>query len=73
MNFGDSKGMTFDSVLIYPTQPMVKWIENHNESLEEISRHKLCVAGTRARYLVGIVWAKETCSATDINFWSPSL
>ena len=73
MNFGDSKGMTFDSVLIYPTQPMVKWIENHNESLEEISRNKFYVAVTRARYLVGIVWAKETCSATDINFWSPSL
>lgn len=73
MNFGDSKGMTFDSVLIYPTQPMVKWIENHNESLEEISRNKFYVAVTRARYLVGIVWAKETCSATDIFFWSPSL
>lgn len=73
MNFGDSKGMTFDSVLIYPTQPMVKWIENHNESLEEISRNKFYVAVTRARYLVGIVWAKETCSAKDINFWSPSL
>lgn len=73
MNFGDSKGMTFDSVLIYPTQPMVKWIENHNESLEETSRNKFYVAVTRARYLVGIVWTKETCSATDINFWSPSM
>lgn len=73
MNFGDSKGMTFDSVLIYPTQPMIKWIENHNESLEETSRNKFYVAVTRARYLVGIVWTKETCSATDINFWSPSM
>lgn len=73
MNFGDSKGMTFDSVLIYPTQPMIKWIENHNERLEETSRNKFYVAVTRARYLVGIVWTKETCSATDINFWSPSM
>lgn len=73
MNFGDSKGMTFDSVLIYPTQPMVKWIENHSASLEEISRNKFYVAVTRARYLVGIVWTKETCSATDIYFWSPSM
>lgn len=73
MNFGDSKGMTFDSVLIYPTQPMVKWIENHNERLEETSRNKFYVAVTRARYLVGILWTKEICSATDINFWSPSM
>ena len=73
MNFGDSKGMTFESVLIYPTQPMIKWIENHNESLEETSRNKFYVAVTRARYLVGIVWTKETCSATDISFWSPSM
>lgn len=73
LNFGDSKGMTFESVLIYPTQPMIKWIENHNESLEETSRNKFYVAVTRARYLVGIVWTKETCSATDINFWNPSM
>ena len=73
MNFGESKGLTFDSVLIYPTQPMVKWIEDHNEDLEETSRFKFYVAVTRARYLVGIVWTKDTCMATDITFWSPSM
>ena len=73
INFGDSKGMTFDSVLIYPTQPMIKWIEDHNENLEETSRNKFYVAVTRARYMVGIVWAKNTCSATDISFWDPTI
>lgn len=73
MNFGESKGMTFDSVLIYPTQPMIKWIEDHNEKLEDTSINKFYVAVTRACYLVGIVWPKDTCSATDINFWSPSM
>lgn len=73
MNFGDSKGLTFDSVLIYPTQPMLKWIEDHNKNLEDTSRNKFYVAVTRARYLVGIVWPKETCSATDISFWNPSM
>ena len=73
MNFGDSKGLTFDSVLIYPTQPMRKWIENHDEKLEDTSRNKFYVAVTRARYLVGIIWPKDTCSATDINFWTPTM
>lgn len=73
INFGESKGLTFDSVLIYPTQPMIKWIENHNNNLEETSKYKFYVAVTRARFLVGIVWPKETCSATDINFWNPSM
>ena len=73
MNFGESKGMTFDSVLIYPTQPMIKWIENHDEKLEDSSINKFYVAVTRARYMVGIVWPKDTCSATDISFWSPSM
>ena len=73
MNFGESKGMTFDSVLIYPTQPMIKWIENHNEQMEETSINKFYVAVTRARYLVGIVWPKAGCSASDIGFWCPSI
>lgn len=73
MNFGESKGMTFDSVLIYPTQPMIKWMENHDEKMEETSINKFYVAVTRARYLVGIVWPKDTCSATDITFWTPSV
>ena len=73
MNFGDSKGMTFDSVLIYPTQPMIKWMENHDEKLEDTSMNKFYVAVTRARYMVGIVWAKNTCSATDISFWDPTI
>lgn len=72
MNFGASKGMTFDAVLIYPTQPMIKWIENHNEKLEDTSANKFYVAVTRARYLVGILWPKDTCSATDIEFWNPT-
>ena len=72
-NFGESKGQTFDIVLIYPTNDMIEWIENHNVQLKSQTRNKFYVAVTRARYLVGIVWTKETCSATDINFWSPSM
>lgn len=72
-NFGDSKGQTFDSVLIYPTKDMVEWIENHKKQLKSETKNKFYVAVTRARYMVGIVWSKDTCSATDISFWTPSM
>jgi len=59
MNFGESKGLTFDRVLIYPTKPFLDWLKNKNASLQETSRSKLYVAITRARYSVGIVSDEE--------------
>lgn len=70
MNFGESKGLTFDGVLIYPTNDMKDWIENHDTELAFSTRCKFYVAVTRAKYVVGIVWDKETCSARDIHFWN---
>ena len=69
MNFGESKGLTFDGVLIYPTKDMREWIENHDKELAFATRCKFYVAVTRAKYVVGIVWDKKTCSASDIKFW----
>lgn len=69
MNFGNSKGLTFDGVLIYPTDPMKKWIENNEKELTFVARCKFYVAVTRAKYIVGIVWDKKTCSAADLDFW----
>lgn len=54
-NFGKSKGLTFDRVLIYPTMPIKKWIKN-NKDLTPVSRCKFYVAITRAKYSVGIVY-----------------
>ncbi|TXI34887.1 MAG: ATP-dependent helicase [Niabella sp.] len=56
MNFGESKGLSFDRVLIYPTKPIEKWLKNNNCDLETTSRAKLYVAITRARYSVGFVY-----------------
>jgi ATP-dependent DNA helicase UvrD/PcrA len=56
MNFGESKGLSFDRVLIYPTQPISKWLLNHESELAPTSRSKFYVAITRARYSVGIVY-----------------
>ena len=55
MNFGESKGLSFDRVLIYPTTSMLAWIKNNKLELKDISRSKLYVAVTRAKYSVGIV------------------
>jgi DNA helicase-2/ATP-dependent DNA helicase PcrA len=54
-NFGKSKGLTFDRVLIYPTDPIFKWLVSSENKLKGISRAGFYVALTRARYSVGIV------------------
>lgn len=48
-NFGESKGLEFQRVLIYPTKPMWDWIVNKNSLLKEQSKARLYVAVTRAR------------------------
>lgn len=73
MNFGESKGLTFDGVLIYPTKDMKDWIENNDKDLAFATRCKFYVAVTRAKYVVGIVWDKKTCSSNDINFWNHAI
>lgn len=35
-NFGESKGLTFDRVLIYPTSSIKKWLDNQQYHLEKI-------------------------------------
>ena len=55
INFGYSKGRTFDRVIIYPTRPILKWLDAHNSNLEEQSRARFYVAITRAKYSVAII------------------
>lgn len=65
MNFGESKGLTFDRVIIYPTAAITKWIFNHDEELKAQSRSKFYVAVTRAKYSVAIV--AENKKGANIN------
>lgn len=54
INFGASKGLTFDRVLIFPTSGIKKFIKSGN--IEDIGdRAKFYVAVTRARHSVAIV------------------
>jgi DNA helicase-2/ATP-dependent DNA helicase PcrA len=55
MNFGKSKGLTFDRVLIYLPGTMLKWLKDANTDLAGGSRAKLYVAITRARLSVAFV------------------
>lgn len=56
MNFGESKGRSFERVLIYPTEPIKKWLKNHGAELPPTSCSKLYVAITRARQSVAFVY-----------------
>lgn len=65
-NMGESKGKTFDRVLIYPTNPMLEWIKDNNYNFTRTVKgigkkligvkEKLYVSITRARYSVAIVY-----------------
>lgn len=55
MNFGESKGLTFERALIYPTKKFTDWLKDPVTELQPDVRAKFYVALTRARSSVGIV------------------
>ena len=63
--FGKSKGLTFDRVLIYPTDPIIQWLENSTKKLADTSRAGLYVAMTRAKYSVCFALDKKQIEALD--------
>ena len=54
LNIGVSKGSTYDRVLIFPTKPMLAYLESRDLAKFK-SREELYVAVTRARYSVAFV------------------
>ncbi|MCK5474956.1 MAG: UvrD-helicase domain-containing protein [Candidatus Pacebacteria bacterium] len=56
LNYGASKGLSFDRVLIYPTDKIKKYIKDGNLTGIETVKAKFYVAVTRARYSVGIIY-----------------
>lgn len=61
MNFGESKGLTFERVLIYPHGPAKAWLASGKVSDVEKSLTKMYVATTRARYSVAFVYDGKRC------------
>jgi len=62
MNFGESKGLTFDRVLIYPHGPARKWLASGDIGYVAKSTAKMYVAATRARYSVAFVYDGKVCN-----------
>jgi DNA helicase-2/ATP-dependent DNA helicase PcrA len=54
LNIGVSKGSTYDRVLIFPTKPMLQYLEDRDPTKLK-SREMLYVAATRARQSVAFV------------------
>jgi len=71
-NFGESKGLGFDRVLIYPTKPIIQYLKDGKLKKETKDKNgekkesaafdiaKFYVAVTRARFSVGIVYDYNT-------------
>lgn len=67
LNMGESKGMTFERVLIYPTGDMLKWINNRSTQLAPRTKSKFYVALTRAKYSVAIVCKDDKLYKRDLE------
>lgn len=72
MNFGNSKGLTFDRVLVYPTKPMKEWLYSEKELNSTKSKAQLYVAITRAKYSVAFV-AENLVPLDGVQHYTPNV
>ena len=72
MNIRLAKGLTFDRVLIYPTNKILNYMKTGKvEYLDNSIRTIFYVASTRARISATIVYDQETCGFDDlVKPWS---
>jgi DNA helicase-2/ATP-dependent DNA helicase PcrA len=68
MNFGESKGLGFNRVLIYPNGPIRKFLSQNDRGAISNARAKLYVGVTRARYSVAFV-LDGTCTVPGISLY----
>ena len=69
LNFGLAKGLQFKRVLIVPTTPIQRYLQDGALSHVAKSRDKLHVAVTRASYSVAFVFDGQ--SPIIPNRWNP--
>lgn len=70
MNFGESKGLTFDRVLIFTHKAGRDWLSTGDYSKVDKVASKLYVAATRARYSVAFVCDKDS-PISGVTRWAP--
>ena len=68
-NFGQSKGKTFDRVMIFPTETILQWLKDNKTKLQPKTRADLYVAVTRAKYSVAFVIPNEMCGDINMAVW----
>lgn len=68
---GEVKGLDFPNVIIYPTESMLKWVNNMSIRLADETRAKFYVAVTRAEITMAIVVPDNFCISSDsaLKFW----
>jgi len=70
LNFGMSKGLTFDRVLIFPTKPIKEYLKDGN--LEKIGdKSKFYVAITRAKSSVAFIY-EDSCFSDKVKVFDPN-
>ena len=63
-NFGESKGQTFERVLIFPNNPIKDYLKNGDPTrLKPVTKAKFHVGITRAQYSVAIVYDGYCCES----------
>lgn len=70
-NYGKSKGLGFDRVLIYPTNKIKDYLKGGDLRRIETVRARFYVAATRARHSVAIVYSGE-CSLEGVKIYEKS-
>ena len=69
-NIGEAKGETFDRIVIFPTNPMLSYLQNPDvENAGEL--HKFYVGVTRAKYSVAFVVNSRRFSSPVADLWLP--
>lgn len=59
LNMGVSKGLTFDTIIVYPTTDMKNWLKDSTYQLKQTTKAKLYIAITRARRNVYFVFNEK--------------
>ena len=71
LNFGQSKGLSFDRVLVFPANPISRYLESGIQ-LEPGSKSKLYVGITRARHGVAFVTNSPAKNFHQATVWKPA-
>lgn len=69
-NFGSSKGLGFDRILILPAETQIKFVlDGAADFPSEVSQNKMYVAITRARYSLGFIVSDKKANGLRFPVW----